>query len=78
MRSGRRAARHLHRRRAVLLRPDHRRGDLHFFVVALSGFTKAWQLYLGLFFVLMVVYAPGGVASLILMQIPIIRAGPFR
>lgn len=49
-----------------------------FFVVALSGFTKAWLLYLGLFFVLMVLYAPGGIASLILMQIPVLRAGRWR
>ena len=49
-----------------------------FFLVALSGFTKAWLLYLGLFFVLMVVYAPGGIASLILMQFPVIRAGRWR
>jgi branched-chain amino acid transport system permease protein len=49
-----------------------------FFVVALSGYTKAWLLYLGLFFVLMVVYAPGGIASLILMQFPVIRAGRWR
>jgi branched-chain amino acid transport system permease protein len=49
-----------------------------FFVVALSGFTKAWLLYLGLFFVLMVLYAPGGIASLILMQIPVMRAGRWR
>ena len=48
-----------------------------FFVVALSGFTKAWLLYLGLFFVLMVVYAPGGIASLILMQLAAIRARRF-
>jgi branched-chain amino acid transport system permease protein len=49
-----------------------------FFVAALSGFTKAWLLYLGLFFVLMVLYAPGGIASLILMQFPVIRAGRWR
>ena len=49
-----------------------------FFVAALSGFTKAWLLYLGLFFVLMVLYAPGGIASLILMQLPVIRAGRWR
>ncbi len=49
-----------------------------FFIVALSGFTKAWLLYLGLFFVLMVLYAPGGIASLVLMQIPVIRAGRWR
>jgi branched-chain amino acid transport system permease protein len=49
-----------------------------FFIVALSGFTKAWLLYLGLFFVLIVLYAPGGLASLILMQFPVIRAGRWR
>ena len=49
-----------------------------FFGAALSGFTKAWLLYLGLFFVVMVLYAPGGIASLILMQIPAIRIGRFR
>ncbi len=54
-----------------------------FFVVALSDYTKAWLLYLGLFFVLMVMYAPGGIASLIVMQVPVIarhallaRSGP--
>ena len=49
-----------------------------FFVVALSGFTKAWLLYLGLFFLAMVLYAPGGIASLLLMQIPVLRAGRMR
>ncbi len=49
-----------------------------FFVVALSGFTHAWLLYLGLFFLAMVLYAPGGIASLILMQIPVMRAGRLR
>jgi branched-chain amino acid transport system permease protein len=49
-----------------------------FFVVALSGFTKAWLLYLGLFFVVMVLYAPGGLASLVLMQLPVIRSGRWR
>lgn len=48
-----------------------------FFVGALSGFTKAWLLYLGLFFCLMVLYAPGGVASLVLMQVGLVRAGRF-
>ena len=48
------------------------------FVVALSGFTKAWLLYLGLFFLTMVLYAPGGLAALLLMQIPVIRAGRLR
>jgi branched-chain amino acid transport system permease protein len=49
-----------------------------FFVAALSGFTKAWLLYLGIFFVLMVVYAPGGLASLLLMLIAAFRAGRLR
>jgi branched-chain amino acid transport system permease protein len=49
-----------------------------FFVAALSGFTKAWLLYLGLFFVVMVLYAPGGLASLVLMQIPLLRSGRLR
>ncbi|WP_196304987.1 branched-chain amino acid ABC transporter permease, partial [Ralstonia solanacearum] len=46
-----------------------------FFTVALSGITKAWLLYLGLFFVLMVMYAPGGIASLLTMHVPILRRG---
>jgi len=49
-----------------------------FFVVALSEFTKAWQLYLGAFFVLMVMYAPGGVASLILMNLRVAKFRLFR
>lgn len=34
--------------------------------VVLPELSKAWQLYLGLFFILMVMRAPGGVASLLL------------
>jgi branched-chain amino acid transport system permease protein len=49
-----------------------------FFVAALSGFTKAWLLYLGIFFVLMVLYAPGGLASLVLMQVQHLRARRLR
>lgn len=36
--------------------------------VMLSEITKAWLLYLGLFFIMMVMYAPGGLASLIMMN----------
>lgn len=43
-----------------------------YFVVALSDHTKAWLLYLGLFFMLMVMFAPGGIASLIMMQVQLI------
>jgi branched-chain amino acid transport system permease protein len=48
-----------------------------YFVVALSDHTKAWLLYLGLFFMLMVMFAPGGIASLIMMQVPVIARKRF-
>ena len=44
-----------------------------FFAVALSDYTRAWQFYLGVFFVAMVMFAPGGVASLILMNLRVAR-----
>jgi branched-chain amino acid transport system permease protein len=37
--------------------------------VLLSELTKAWLLYLGLIFLFMVMYAPGGIASLIMMNL---------
>jgi len=43
--------------------------------VLLSEITAAWLLYLGLVFVLMIMYAPGGVASLIMMNVRMARAG---
>ena len=48
-----------------------------FMTVMLSEFTKAWQLYLGLFFILMVMYAPGGLASLIMANLRIVRYRKF-
>ena len=48
-----------------------------FFAVALSDYTSAWQFYLGVFFVLMVMYAPGGVASLVMMNLRVVRHGLF-
>ncbi|MDQ1815531.1 branched-chain amino acid ABC transporter permease [Massilia sp. CCM 9210] len=48
-----------------------------FFSVMLSDFTPAWQLYLGLFFVLLVRYAPAGLASLILMLLRVASARKF-
>ena len=41
--------------------------------VLLSEFTKAWLLYLGLIFLLMVMYAPGGIASLVMMNLRVAR-----
>jgi branched-chain amino acid transport system permease protein len=48
------------------------------FAVALSEYTKAWQLYLGVFFVLLVMYAPGGLSSLILMNLRVLKYRKFR
>jgi branched-chain amino acid transport system permease protein len=46
--------------------------------VLLSEFTKAWLLYLGLVFLFMVMYAPGGVASLIMMNLRVATFGRLR
>jgi len=43
--------------------------------VLLSEFTKAWLLYLGLVFLVMVMYAPGGIASLIMMNLRVAKFG---
>jgi branched-chain amino acid transport system permease protein len=46
--------------------------------VLLSELTKAWLLYLGLIFLFMVMYAPGGVASLIMMNLRVAAFGFLR
>ncbi len=46
--------------------------------VVLSQLTKAWLLYLGLAFVLMVMYAPSGVAGLILANLRLAAFGQLR
>ncbi len=46
--------------------------------VSLSDYTTAWQLYLGLFFIAIVLFAPGGLAGLILMHRPIVHTRAFR
>ncbi len=43
--------------------------------VLLSEFTKAWLLYLGLVFLFMVMYAPGGIASLVMMNLRVALFG---
>jgi branched-chain amino acid transport system permease protein len=43
--------------------------------VFLSELTKAWMLYLGLIFLFMVMYAPGGIASLIMMNLRLAKYG---
>jgi branched-chain amino acid transport system permease protein len=43
--------------------------------ISLSDYTGAWQLYVGLMFILVVIYAPGGLAGLLLMHRPLVRTG---
>jgi branched-chain amino acid transport system permease protein len=46
--------------------------------VLLSELTKAWLLYLGLVFLFMVMYAPGGIASLIMMNLRVAAFGRLK
>jgi len=46
--------------------------------VLLSELTKAWLLYLGLIFLFMVMYAPGGIASLIMMNLRVASFGRLK
>jgi branched-chain amino acid transport system permease protein len=46
--------------------------------VLFSEFTKAWLLYLGLIFLFMVMYAPGGIASLLMMNVRVAAFGKLR
>ena len=48
-----------------------------FFVVMLSDFTAAWQLYLGLFFLVLVRFAPAGLASLLMLLLRVAKFGKF-
>ncbi|GGI17288.1 hypothetical protein GCM10008066_08230 [Oxalicibacterium faecigallinarum] len=41
-----------------------------FMTVSLSSFTHAWQLYLGLFFIVIVMCFPGGIAGLLMQALP--------
>jgi branched-chain amino acid transport system permease protein len=43
--------------------------------ISLSDYTGAWLLYVGLMFVLVVMYAPGGLGGLLLMHRPLVSAG---
>ncbi len=47
-------------------------------LVLLSELTQAWLLYLGLVFTFMVMFAPGGVASLIMMNLRVASFGKLR
>ena len=47
---------------------------LTFLEISLSSFTKAWIFYFGLIFLAMVLYAPGGISSLIVLHRPLWKA----
>ncbi|MBX9630045.1 MAG: branched-chain amino acid ABC transporter permease [Burkholderiales bacterium] len=40
---------------------------------ALSNYTQAWLLYFGLFFLVMILFAPGGIASLLTLHKPAVQ-----
>ena len=46
--------------------------------ILFSEFTSAWLLYLGLIFLFMVMYAPGGIASLIMMNLRVAAYGRLK
>jgi branched-chain amino acid transport system permease protein len=46
-----------------------------FMQVSLAGITHAWQLYFGLLFVGMVLWAPNGLAGIIMVHEPVWKAG---
>jgi len=46
--------------------------------ISLSDYTGAWLLYVGLMFVLMVMFVPWGLGGLLLMQRPLLHGGAWR
>ncbi|MEN3296816.1 MAG: branched-chain amino acid transport system permease protein [Burkholderiales bacterium] len=49
-----------------------------FLTVMLSDFTKAWQIYLGAFFIIIVMFAPGGIASLLMLNLRVAKHGKYK
>ena len=47
-------------------------------LILLSELTIAWLLYVGLIFLFMVMYAPGGIASLIMMNLRVASFGRLK
>ena len=46
-----------------------------YLLLALSDLTAVWQLYFGLFFIAVVMFAPGGITGLLMKHRPLVRAG---
>src|SRR5205814_5179763 len=61
-----------------LLRTDPRRGAHHRPADRGGGATAAWPVYFGLIFLLVVLYAPGGIAGILLEQMKLWRSGELR
>jgi len=43
--------------------------------LGLSDLTTVWQLYFGLFFIAVVMFAPGGITGLLMMHRPLVKGG---
>ena len=43
--------------------------------VSLSDITEVWQLYFGLLFIAVILFAPGGIAGLVMRHVPLWRQG---
>jgi branched-chain amino acid transport system permease protein len=46
-----------------------------FLSLGLSDLTQVWQLYFGLIFIVVVLFAPGGITGLLMMHRPLVRTG---
>ena len=51
---------------------------LIFSLYVLSELTKAWQLYVGIVFLIMVVFAPGGISALFMLNLRRVKYGEWR
>jgi len=51
---------------------------LIFSLYVLSELTKAWQLYVGIVFLIMVVFAPGGFSALFMLNLRRVKYGEWR
>lgn len=48
-----------------------------FMTLMLSDFTNAWQLYVGALFIVIVMYAPGGIGGVIMLNVRLMKFGKF-
>ena len=49
-----------------------------FLSLGLSDLTQVWQLYFGLFFIAVVMFAPGGITGLLMKHRPLLRPAPWQ